>query len=107
MDTPAVPLPSDAREVAVLDRLSVIRDQLLLLKLDRSTYIRSQDVIPLYDETIEQVKDLNAIRAQNGSKEENRGMSRLMLLGAAMWLMNLNQWTRSWRAAFSFCLSSI
>ena len=73
MDTPAVPLPRDAREVAVLDRLSVIRDQLLLMKLDRSTYIRSQDVIPLYDETIEQVKDLNTIRAESDYKEENRG----------------------------------
>lgn len=74
MDTPAIPLPQNAREREVLDRLSIIRDQLLLLKRDRTTYIRSQDVIPLYDETIEQVKELNEIRAENGHKEENRGV---------------------------------
>lgn len=69
MDTPAVPLPRDAREQAILDRLTVIRDNLLLQKRDRTTYIRSQDVIPLYDETIEQVKELNAIREETGNKE--------------------------------------
>jgi hypothetical protein len=73
MDTPAVPLPRDAREQAILDRLTVIRDNLLLQKRDRTTYIRSQDVIPLYDETIEQVKELNAIREETGNREENRG----------------------------------
>ncbi|CAG9947417.1 unnamed protein product [Clonostachys rosea f. rosea IK726] len=72
MDTPAVPAPRDAREAAVLERLTVIRDQLLLLKRDRTTYIRSQDVIPLYDQTVEQVRELKTIRAETGSKEENR-----------------------------------
>ncbi|KAL6864095.1 hypothetical protein J3F83DRAFT_744570 [Trichoderma novae-zelandiae] len=72
MDTPAVPLPQDAREQAVLDRLVVIRDKLLLLKQDRTTYIRSQDVIPLYDETISRVKELDEIRSETGNKEENR-----------------------------------
>ncbi|KYK60597.1 hypothetical protein DCS_01734 [Drechmeria coniospora] len=72
MDTPAVPAPQDTRERAVLDHLVTIRDQLLLLKQDRSTYIRSQDVIPLYDKTIEQVKELHAIRDETGNTEENR-----------------------------------
>ena len=36
-----------------------IRNQLVLLKTDRSTYLRSQEVIPLYDETIEQVNQLD------------------------------------------------
>lgn len=75
MDTPAIPAPSDSREQAILDRLVTIRDKLLLLKQDRTTYIRSQDIIPLYDETITQVKDLLAIRAESGNKEENRGTS--------------------------------
>lgn len=74
METPAVPLPQDTRERAVLQHLETIRDRLLLLKQDRTTYIRSQDVIPLYDETIEQVKDLNAIRSETGNSDENRGM---------------------------------
>jgi hypothetical protein len=72
MDTPAVPAPRDSRELAILARLSVIRDQLLLLKQDRTTYIRSQDVIPLYDQTIEQVKELNDARAETSTHEENR-----------------------------------
>lgn len=72
MDTPAIPLPRDAREQAILERLTVIRDKLLLLKQDRTTYIRSQDIIPLYDETIEQVKELGDVRAETGNKEENR-----------------------------------
>jgi hypothetical protein len=73
MDTPAVPPPRDAREQAILDQLVLIRDRLLLLKQDRTTYIRSQDVIPLYDQTIEQVKELNHARAENNNMEENRG----------------------------------
>ncbi|OAA33296.1 putative protein family UPF0662 [Moelleriella libera RCEF 2490] len=72
MDTPAIPAPRDAREQAILARLSIVRDQLLLLKQDRTTYIRSQDVIPLYNQTIEQVKELNDVRAENGTQEENR-----------------------------------
>ncbi|KAG5922701.1 hypothetical protein E4U61_004663 [Claviceps capensis] len=72
MDTPAIPAPRDAREQAILARLSAIRDHLLLLKQDRTTYIRSQDVIPLYDQTIEQVKELNHVRAEIGAHEENR-----------------------------------
>lgn len=77
MDTPAVPLPQDAREQAVLDSLVVIRDKLLLLKQDRTTYIRSQDILPLYDETIIQVKELDEIRTETGNKEENRRESNL------------------------------
>jgi hypothetical protein len=72
METPAVPLPQDARERAILDHLVIIRDKLLLLKQDRTTYIRSQDVIPLYEETIEQVKELQIVRAEIGDAEENR-----------------------------------
>ncbi|OAA39412.1 putative protein family UPF0662 [Metarhizium rileyi] len=72
MDTPAIPAPQDSREQAILARLFVIRDQLLLLKQDRTTYIRSQDVIPLYDQTIEQVKELNDVRDETSDHKENR-----------------------------------
>lgn len=78
MDTPAIPAPQDSREQAVLDKLVIVRDKLLLLKQDRTTYVRSQDIIPLYDETIEQVKELNTIRAETGNKDENRGMATMM-----------------------------
>lgn len=79
MDTPAIPPPRDAREQAILDKFILIRDQLLLLKQDRTTYIRSQDVIPLYDQMITQVSELNAIRAEAGVKEENRGKTTMMI----------------------------
>lgn len=72
MDTPAVPLPRDPRERAILDQLVMIRDQLLLLKQDRTNYIRAQDVLPLFDQTMEQVKELNLARVETGDKDENR-----------------------------------
>lgn len=81
MDTPAVPLPRDPRERAILDRLVGIRDQLLLLKQDRTNYIRTQDVIPLFEQTMEQVKELNIVRNETGDKEENRCKSFAPRLG--------------------------
>ncbi|KAK1970289.1 hypothetical protein LZ32DRAFT_602665 [Colletotrichum eremochloae] len=71
MDTPTCPPPRDDREKEILDKLVAIRDSLQLLKQDRTTYIRSQDVLPLYDETIEQVRQLNEFRSSD-RKEENR-----------------------------------
>lgn len=59
MDTPALAPPDTSQEKKVLDKLSEIRNQLVLLKTDRTTYLRSQEVIPLYDETIEQVNQLD------------------------------------------------
>ncbi len=64
-------MPKDARERDILDRLTAIRDQLLLLKMDRTKYIRTQDVMLLYDQVIEQVRLLNEIR-KTEDKNENR-----------------------------------
>jgi hypothetical protein len=72
MDTPAIPMPRDPREQAILQKLQLIRDRLLLLKQDRTNYIRTQDVMPLFDETMDQVKELTVVRAETGYKEENR-----------------------------------
>lgn len=72
METPAIPPPTDPQEKQVLDQLSIIRDKLLLLKQDRTKYVRSQDVIPLYDQTIEQVRILNEHRSTSENREENR-----------------------------------
>lgn len=56
-----------------MERLVAIRDQLLLLKQDRTKYIRSKDVMTLYDQTIEEVRKVNAVRAvSNGDAGENR-----------------------------------
>ncbi|EKD13808.1 hypothetical protein MBM_08009 [Drepanopeziza brunnea f. sp. 'multigermtubi' MB_m1] len=70
-DTPSLPLPLDAREQPILDTLMNIRDELTLLKQDRSTYIKSSDVLAIYDRVIEQVKLLNDIRAEK-PQEDNR-----------------------------------
>ncbi|KAI0386607.1 hypothetical protein F5Y04DRAFT_67160 [Hypomontagnella monticulosa] len=71
METPKIPAPKDEGEREVLERLIAIRDQLQLRKLDRTTYVRTQDVMILYDQTIEQVKILNEIR-DGKAVEENR-----------------------------------
>ncbi|KAJ2903244.1 uncharacterized protein MKZ38_010196 [Zalerion maritima] len=73
METPSIPLPTDAREQQVLDKLVIIRDHLLLLKQDRRNYIRTQDIIPLYDQVIEQVRALNEQRQNQDPRDENRG----------------------------------
>jgi len=61
-DSPLPRIPLDPKEQPILDKLQSIRTQLELLKRDRSTYVKSQDVLKLYDEVIEQVIVLNEIR---------------------------------------------
>jgi len=61
-DSPLPRIPLDPKEQPILDSLLSIRTQLELLKRDRSTYVRSQDVLQLYDQVIEQVQVLNEIR---------------------------------------------
>lgn len=71
METPAIPMPKDEQEQRILEKLTVIRDNLLLLKRDRTKYIRTQDVMELYDQLINQVKQLNEVR-----KGEHKGENR-------------------------------
>ena len=57
----------------MLENLLNIRDELSLLKQDRSTYIRSEDVVKLYEALDEQVHLLNKIRKNDGKPlEQNR-----------------------------------
>lgn len=72
MDTPKIPGPTDAGEQQVLEKLMAIRDQLQLRKSDRTTYVRTQDVMVLYNQTIEQVRILSEIR-DGKPVEENQG----------------------------------
>ena len=73
-DSPAVHAPLDPKEAPILERVLFLRDKLSLLKQDKSTYIKSHDVINLYDEVIEQVHLLNIIRQEHGKPlEQNRG----------------------------------
>jgi len=104
MDTPTCPPPRDAREKEILEKLVSIRDRLQLLKQDRTNYIRSQDVIPLYDETIEQVRELNEFRSAD-RREENRGNALSHPCAGSTANLAL-QWTECWRAASNSCRSS-
>lgn len=73
-DSPAVQAPLDPKEQPILDRVLQLRDELSLLKQDKSTYIKSHDVIALYDQVIEQVHSLNIVREVHGKPlEQNRG----------------------------------
>ncbi|KFX94217.1 hypothetical protein O988_00248 [Pseudogymnoascus sp. VKM F-3808] len=70
-DTPVLNIPTDPREQPILDELMLIRADLDLLKRDRTTYIKSSTVVPLYDRVVEQVQKLNAVR-EDRPHEQNR-----------------------------------
>lgn len=61
-DSPITNAPVGAQEKPILDKLLLLRDKLLLLKQDKSTYVKSSDVLPLYEQVIEQVSILNQAR---------------------------------------------
>ncbi|KGO76817.1 Uncharacterized protein family UPF0662 [Penicillium italicum] len=67
MESPAILVPLDPREQPVLENLLRTRDALLLIKRDKSSYIKSRDVLPLYEEVIAEVEKLNSVR-----KEQDR-----------------------------------
>lgn len=74
-DSPAFQAPLDPKEQPILDRVLHLRDELSLLKQDKSTYVKSHDVIVLYDQLIEQVHSLNIVREEHDkSLEQNRGL---------------------------------
>lgn len=74
-DSPAVQAPLDPNEQPILDSLLQLRDRLSLLKQDKTTYIKSHDVIVLYHAVVEQVHLLNVIRLENSKPlEQNRGL---------------------------------
>jgi hypothetical protein len=70
-DSPAYRLPLDPQEQPILDKLLNIRDHLSILKQDRSSYVKSQDVLKFYDQLIQQVDALNTLRI-NKRNEQNR-----------------------------------
>jgi hypothetical protein len=65
MDSPITHAPVGPQEKPILEKLLMLRDKLLLLKQDKSTYVKSQDVIPVYDEIIEQIHVLNDVRGSD------------------------------------------
>ena len=70
-DSPAFRIPLDPKEQPILDRILVLRDKLSLLKQDRSTYVKSHDVVKFYNQLITEVEKLNAIR-ETKRDEQNR-----------------------------------
>lgn len=79
-DSPAAQAPLDPREAPILDRVLPLRDRLSVLKQDKSTYVKSHDVLALYTEVIEQVHQLNEVRKEHEKPlEQNRGLFLLHL----------------------------
>ncbi|KAL1621536.1 hypothetical protein SLS54_005557 [Diplodia seriata] len=78
-DSPAVRAPLDPQEQPILDQLLSIRTQLELLRADKSTYVKSEDVIRLYGNIIEQVERVNQLRTHK-RLEQNRGLSPILRL---------------------------
>jgi hypothetical protein len=72
-DSPRLSLPIDPEERPIEGALLQIRSKLELLKADKSNYVKSDDVVQLYEEVIEQVNVLNKLR-ENKRDEQNRGM---------------------------------
>lgn len=82
VDSPAIHALTDAEEQPILESILRIRDNLQLLKEDKSTYVKSQDVLALYDQIIEQVNLLNVIREKHGKPlEQNRGPLSITQMG--------------------------
>lgn len=75
-DSPAFQAPLDPEEQPILNKLLVTRDKLLLVKQDKTKYVRSQDVIGYYDQVIEQVGTLNNIRTLKNKREEQNRCKR-------------------------------
>jgi hypothetical protein len=59
-------------EQPVLEKLITLRQRLQLLNKDRTKYIRSQDVLAIYESLIDQVQRLNAIRRQEGNTADDQ-----------------------------------
>lgn len=64
-DSPILNAPVGPAEKPILEKLLLVRDKLLLLKQDKSTYVKSTDVLPHYDEVTELVHQLNDVRGQD------------------------------------------
>ena len=71
-ESPFASAPLDPREKPILQSLLEVRDKLLLLKQDKSTYVKSQDILPIYEDVIAQVHKINEVRTADHRLEENR-----------------------------------
>ncbi|KAG2225746.1 hypothetical protein INT45_011414 [Circinella minor] len=58
-------------EQAVLEQLLSVKNRLTALKRDRSSYLRTQDIVPLKEEVDQQVEKLNEIRGNELFSEDH------------------------------------
>lgn len=66
----------DPREKAILDEVLRLRHELKVLKLDKSTYVKSQDVIKIYEQVIKQTCALEEYRTSDPNVDKSgRGIS--------------------------------
>ena len=63
-ESPVLQAPLDPQEEPILASLLKLRDELSLLQQDRSRYVKSQDIISVYEQVIENVQVLTALRAE-------------------------------------------
>ncbi|KAB8542124.1 hypothetical protein FH972_025587 [Carpinus fangiana] len=66
---PAFKAPLDPEEQPIFDKLYTVRDRLLLMKSDKSNYVKSQDVQECYSQVIAQVEALNLIRTSKRTEQ--------------------------------------
>ena len=77
-DSPALLAPLDPTEQPIFDALLLIREKLSLLKSDKSTYIRSENVFSIYHQVIDQVHILNRVREEHGKQQEQNQVDSLL-----------------------------
>src|SRR5271169_5591141 len=58
-------------EQPVLEKLIQIRQRLQLLNKDRTKYIKSQDVLAIYETLVDEVQELNKIRQDTAHRDED------------------------------------
>jgi hypothetical protein len=71
-DSPAR-FPTNPKEQPILDDLLRIRNQLELMRQDKSCFIKTQDVKQLYHDIIPQVHALNDLRG-NDLEQQTQGL---------------------------------
>ncbi|KAG5358374.1 UPF0662 protein [Yarrowia sp. B02] len=59
-----------ANEKAMLGKLVALRDQLTALKLDRQTYLKQEDISRIYNQVVDEVRQLNEIRSDPSLEDE-------------------------------------
>lgn len=82
-DSPVPRAPLNPAEQPILDSLLNVRDRLELLRKDKSTYVKSRDIIDAYNQVIAQARALSV--ARNGKRTEETRGAHLVARPPARW----------------------